>query len=62
MKHMTFCAEYISLSILFSRFTHNVACVGILFLLVPNNIVCIYIGRTVAETKAPILWPPDAKS
>ena len=23
---------------------------------------CIFIGRTDAESEAPILWPPDAKS
>ena len=27
-----------------------------------GNQPCIFIGRTVAEAEAPILWPPDAKS
>ena len=27
-----------------------------------RNQPCIFIGRTVAEAEAPILWPPDAKS
>ena len=27
-----------------------------------ENQPCIFIGRTGAETEAPILWPPDAKS
>ena len=27
-----------------------------------GNQPCIFIGRTVAEAEAPILWPPDVKS
>ena len=27
-----------------------------------GNQPCIFIGRTDAETEAPILWPPDVKS
>ena len=27
-----------------------------------GNQPCIFIGRTDAEAKAPVLWPPDAKS
>ena len=27
-----------------------------------GNLSKIFIGRTDAETEAPILWPPDAKS
>ena len=27
-----------------------------------GNQPCIFIGRTDAESEAPILWPPDAKS
>ena len=27
-----------------------------------GNQSCIFIGRTDAEAKAPILWPPDLKS
>ena len=27
-----------------------------------GNQTCIFIGRTVTEVEAPILWPPDAKS
>ena len=27
-----------------------------------ENQTCIFIGRTVAEAEAPILWPPDAKN
>ena len=27
-----------------------------------GNQPCIFIGSTDAETEAPILWPPDAKS
>ena len=27
-----------------------------------GNQPCMFIGRTNAETEAPILWPPDAKS
>ena len=28
----------------------------------PVNPKGIFIGRTIAEAEAPILWPPDAKS
>ena len=28
----------------------------------PGNQPWIFIGKTVAEADAPILWPPDAKS
>ena len=27
-----------------------------------GNPLCIFIGRTDAEAKPPVLWPPDAKS
>ena len=27
-----------------------------------RNQPCIFIGRTVVETEAPLLWPPDARS
>ena len=27
-----------------------------------GNLPCIFIGRTVAEAEAPILWTPDVKS
>ena len=27
-----------------------------------GNQFCIFIGRTVAEVEAPIVWPPDGKS
>ena len=27
-----------------------------------GNQLCIFIGRTDAEAKPPVLWPPDAKS
>ena len=26
-----------------------------------GNQPCLFIGKTVAETEAPVLWPPDAK-
>ena len=34
--------------------------VSIVYLL--TRVTALDIGRTVAETEAPILWPPDAKS
>ena len=34
----------------------------ILFNSIYQNIVILFIGRTDVETKAPILWPPGAKS
>ena len=27
-----------------------------------GNQLCIFIGRTVAEVEAPIIWPPDGNS
>jgi len=27
-----------------------------------GNQPCLFIGKTDAETEAPVLWPPDAKS
>ena len=44
---------------LFSRLAFHLSFHIFIFI---YSFVCLNIGRTVAETEAPILWPPDVKS